>query len=81
MVETKYEKVGPVEMALSAFAVEDALGQLNWDRPTLFVHPSLVGIGHLLAEHFSLNLAVHSGTTVTEWFIEWGGKYIGSDGC
>lgn len=78
----KYEKIGPVEMAICGMAVDEALGRLGYSPPTLVVHKVNVGLARRLAKHLVINYRVDKTLKYqTEWYLEWRGKRVGSEGC
>ena len=80
MSKTKdYERISP-DMCLSCSALDVVLGELEYDRPTLYCHAERVGDGHQIAARYNLNLALHDGDTC-EWYVEWQGRRVGTKGA
>lgn len=78
-----YKELGGCFYAMSLPALGQALGELGYERPTLFVTANNVGIGHEMANRLNLNLEVFEPEVgkYTAWYIEWNGKRIGSEGA
>lgn len=81
MSEKKYERVGDYDMAFSLTGVQQALGVLEYARPTLYVHPDWVGAACQISRHLDVNVEVDLDNQTTEWYVEWQGKRVGSVGC
>lgn len=78
---SEWEELSSVACALSRISAGEALGKLGWKKPTLFVSKEFVGLGHVIAEDFDMNLEVFEPEGYVSWYIEWNGRKVGSVGA
>lgn len=77
----KWQELCGSPYALGALSAGQALGDLGWRKPTLFVGPGQVGTGHHVASALDMNLMVDEDLDYTAWYVEFNGRRVGSVGA
>jgi hypothetical protein len=77
---TRYRMInGMIPTAMSLIAVEQAAGEIGYDRPTLVVNPKMRPRAESIARKLAFNVRQDMTLNHHEWFVEYKGKRVGSD--
>ena len=77
-VKERYQRMSPPQMLCRSTA-EEALAKLGLDWPTLHVGYGAWAAACEIVRSAPMNLKMESSLGHYEWYVEWGGKRVGSN--
>lgn len=84
VTQKKYERLGSCGIDLCVVALRDALGMLGYTPPVLRVHSEGLVTAWRIASVVPGGIAVEVDQDIKdwdEWYIEWNGRRVGSEGA